>query len=285
MRKHITKKHFLFAVAMCCCALVALAIGLNVTGGSQNDMERIASQTLAQSSTRQDEDKDVEKDADKAARMSAEKAADKDAGKGAAGSDDSGSSDTRSGVVGDAADKDADGGAGARGSGADNAGLDGDAAGGADDDIPDVSVDGASVPDVPVTSDADVRDVAVADGRTHVASPTGATAVELVDEPVFTIPDGADYVPEEILVTVDKGVDSIQLARQLKKRGARTVDVDSAQWITDDMVRLNVSRESTVEEAVNELLMSGTALDAQPNYLYSVDDSMTPGQIALRAMQ
>jgi hypothetical protein len=51
------------------------------------------------------------------------------------------------------------------------------------------------------------------------------------------------------------------------------------------MVRLNVSRESTVEEAVNELLMSGTALDAQPNYLYSVDDSMTPGQIALRAMQ
>jgi hypothetical protein len=75
------------------------------------------------------------------------------------------------------------------------------------------------------------------------------------------------------------------LARQLKKSGARTVDVDSAQWITDDMVRLNVSRESTVGEAVNELLMSGTALDAQPNYLYSVDDSMTPGQIALCAMQ
>jgi hypothetical protein len=106
-----------------------------------------------------------------------------------------------------------------------------------------------------------------------------------VDEPVFTIPDGAEYVPQEILVTVDKSVGSARLAAQLKKGSTRTVDLDSVQWLTDDVVQLNVRQGFTVEDAVNELLVSGIALDAQPNYLYCVDDRMTPGQIALCAMQ
>jgi len=96
--------------------------------------------------------------------------------------------------------------------------------------------------------------------------------VEIVEESAFSMPEGAPYVPCEVLVTVAEGVDGAWLAADLKDCGAVTVDPDSALWIADDTAKLSVTQGFTVEDAVNELLLSGAVEAAQPDYVYYAED-------------
>ncbi|MBO7674532.1 MAG: S8 family serine peptidase, partial [Atopobiaceae bacterium] len=149
-------------------------------------------------------------------------------------------------------------------------------------ELPRADVDDVVLSEVPVTPDEAANTVTLGDDA-QVVAPTGSTAVELVDEPIFEIPPDAQYVPQEVLAIVDKNMDGDQLAGALRACGAQTVDVDSAQWITDDVVRLTVAPGSTVEEAVNELLVSGVMEGAQPDYLFGLDDDVvTPEHAAVR---
>ena len=121
-------------------------------------------------------------------------------------------------------------------------------------------------------------------GSDKSAVPTDHAVIELAEEPVFTIPEGAAYVPSEVLASVDEDMDDAQLAARLKDSGASTVDPDSAFRLTDDTVRLAVTQGYTVEDAVNELLACGVTKGAQPDYVYYMEDIM-PDQAELEIMQ
>jgi len=96
-------------------------------------------------------------------------------------------------------------------------------------------------------------------------------SVEPVEESAFATVEGAAYVPGEVLVTVAEGVDGDKLAELLGEAGVGSVDPDSALWIADDTAKLSVSQGHTVEDAVNELLLSGAVEAAQPDYVYHAE--------------
>ncbi|MDO4808054.1 MAG: S8 family serine peptidase, partial [Coriobacteriales bacterium] len=94
-----------------------------------------------------------------------------------------------------------------------------------------------------------------------------SSAIEL-----FSMPAGADYVPNVVLVSVQKGTDTQDLIGRLSDEGVQTVDLNSLRWITDDTVEFDVLPESTVEEAVNELLATRGVEGAEPDYLYQITE-------------
>lgn len=106
-----------------------------------------------------------------------------------------------------------------------------------------------------------------------VADETEGAAMQ-VDQPgepqLFSLPAGAEFVPNVVLVSVNKGMDSQRLAALLAEEGVRSVDTNSVLWITDDLVELGVAQGFSIEEAVNELLGAHVVQDAQPDYLYEV---------------
>lgn len=102
---------------------------------------------------------------------------------------------------------------------------------------------------------------------------TNDVVIDLPTEPtLFTLPAGADYVPDVVLVCVNAGMDTQTLATLLAEEGVKTVDPNSIVWVTDDLVQINVAQGSSVEDAVNELLAVRFVQGAQPNYLYDLAD-------------
>lgn len=84
----------------------------------------------------------------------------------------------------------------------------------------------------------------------------------------LTIPDGANYVPNEVLVAVsaDATVEEVNaLIAQTNSVVAREV---SAEEIENGYIKLEVSEGASVEDAMNDLADSTVTEDAQPNYIY-----------------
>lgn len=89
---------------------------------------------------------------------------------------------------------------------------------------------------------------------------------------VFQMPQDATFVPDVVLVSVDKGSEGASATELFGRHDFATVDEDSLQWISDDLAQLNVTQGSTVEDAVNELETSGKVSGAQPDYIYTVEE-------------
>ena len=280
MSAKASKRRSLFALITGCCVVLALAVGLSVANGPGGGFACGAASVVAQRSAGSAADKSDAADKND----NKDKSADKDDASGTKASGDKAQKSASDDAT--ATSKPAASGSSADEPAAADASEPGVGSSSDDEVIPGVSVDDASD-----ASDADQRagDAGTSSddepNGTGTAQPSGPTAVELVDEPIFTIPDGAEYVPGEVLISVDEGMNSVELANRLAEQGVRTVDAGSAFWVTDDLVRLNVVQGSTVEEAVNELLVTGVARDAQPDYVFSMEESTAPRQGALWAMQ
>lgn len=288
MRLRNNKKQSLL-IAFVCCAILAMVICVSV-GIRPASEDKLGNTAAVQDS----------------AQMEAHEATDKRSAS-SAGSEkgDAGDKDLDSGAASRSDQVDGDGLVGGEGqvSGDDRSDANGPASGGAEDGGLDVEKDGGQsqrdhaaasgdVPsaDVPMTSGTSAAaDSVISAKASDNPAPrdvvvSSDSVIELVDEPVFTIPAGVAYVPGEVLVTVDKGLNAAQLAELLRASDARTVDPDSAQWVTDDMVRFDVAEGFSVEDAVNELLVVGVAKNAQPDYVYFAEET-APSNGALYAMQ
>ena len=89
---------------------------------------------------------------------------------------------------------------------------------------------------------------------------------------VFQMPQDAAFVPDVVLVSVDKGNEGASFTELFGGRDFATVDEDSLRWISRDLVQLDVTKGSTVEDAVNELETSGKISGAQPDYIYTAEE-------------
>ena len=88
------------------------------------------------------------------------------------------------------------------------------------------------------------------------------------DDERLTIPQGANYVPDEVLVTVrpDATVEEVNaLLAQTDSVVSREV---SAEEIASGCIRLEVAEGASVEDAMNDLDDSELTEGAQPNFIY-----------------
>ncbi len=274
MKPHKTKGRSLLTVFVCCCAILALCIG--VRGGAQTSDE-VKPEAIgltpvpvsAQEKARKADGEDARKADSESARKADGEGARKAAGEGAREAANGGANK----VEGKAAEKNRSDAAVTEAPASSSASS---VTQGADDrsvEVPILSQASQST-DKAAATDADKT---VTLGSDKTTEPVDLTSIVLEDEPIYTIPDDAAYVPGEVLVTVDEGMDGTQLAARIKEGGAKAVDPDSAYWLTDDTVRLNVTQGFTVEDAVNELLLTGVTKGAQPDFVYYAED-MAPEQ-------
>lgn len=131
-----------------------------------------------------------------------------------------------------------------------------------------LSIERTQQPDVPVIDANDNN----ASSEPVIMTSEGVMVDESSAIELFSMPAGADYVPNVVLVSVQKGTDTQDLIGRLSDEGVQTVDLNSLRWITDDTVEFDVLPESTVEEAVNELLATRGVEGAEPDYLYQITE-------------
>ncbi len=128
------------------------------------------------------------------------------------------------------------------------------------------------VQELNTTTDSPDTEQPAQNGETH---PVGNGEVHVIESQpaqkpkVFQMPQGAAFVPDVVLVSVDEGTSPTEL---FEGHDFATVDEDSLQWISNDIAQLDVTQGSTVEDAVNELETSGAINGAQPDYIYAAQE-------------
>lgn len=95
----------------------------------------------------------------------------------------------------------------------------------------------------------------------------------------FTMPEDADYEPQEVLVSVPDGVTQEEFEQALASvSGARV-----GQSVGGGLLILELEGDASVEDAINQLLATGAVDDAQPNYIYYELDEKDSGVVGLTA--
>ncbi len=87
----------------------------------------------------------------------------------------------------------------------------------------------------------------------------------------FVIPEGADYVRDSVLVSVDGDALTAQGEEALAGYDFTTVKKDTFHYISEGLAEISLEPGATVEDAVNELKTLDVVKDAQPDYLYTID--------------
>ncbi|MBR3224155.1 MAG: S8 family serine peptidase [Atopobiaceae bacterium] len=83
----------------------------------------------------------------------------------------------------------------------------------------------------------------------------------------------AQYEPNVVLVTTQEGTTAEQLSAELAQKDVQAVNPSSVSPIADDVFKVSVRIESTIDDAIVELEQKGVVQGAQPNYVYhTLDD-------------
>ena len=82
--------------------------------------------------------------------------------------------------------------------------------------------------------------------------------------PLFTMPEGAEYVPQEAVVQIPEDADLEGLSAELSE----WVGPVSLEEVASGFARVSLPEDVDVADAVNALLSSGIVEEAQPNYVY-----------------
>ena len=146
---------------------------------------------------------------------------------------------------------------------------------------------GAEAPEEAVLEDRTAREApeveAPAESEAAVAPSAAHDASDSADEPssqaqeassseteerTFVMPEGASYEPEVALVTFAEGATVDEVNALLAQSDAVATKQVSEEDLARGYIELELAEGASVEETVNELLVSGAIDIAQPNFYY-----------------
>lgn len=88
------------------------------------------------------------------------------------------------------------------------------------------------------------------------------------ESPRLTIEEGVTYEPQTVLLSVAEGASIEEVNELIAQTESVATHEVSAEELQSGLIMLEVTQGSSVEDAMNDLVVSDVAMNAQPDYIY-----------------